>query len=180
MDDRLAGCLPGWTLIVRWTYGLKDGRMDRWMDEWMHDSLLQLQLQFQFQLPLQLFPVPCSLFCCPLLVGYWSPVVVIYLLPTRAHTHTHKYTSHAATPSRVTEDHGPIELMICGAKCEADSALPLKGNWNFSSPKIVDVFTHFYSRLDPLFLFPPFRFHLLLASGLLFVFWVYSFLTFIK
>jgi len=37
---------------------------------------------------------------------------------------------------------GQIELMICGAKCETDSALPLKGNWNPSLHKIVDVFTH--------------------------------------
>lgn len=86
MDDRLAGCLPGWTLIVRWTYGLKDGRMDRWMDEWMHDSLLQLQLQFQ--LPLQLFVVLLPV------VGWLLVARCCYLSLTNTRTHTHTNTHH--------------------------------------------------------------------------------------
>lgn len=178
MDDRLAGCLPGWTLIVRWTYGLKDGGMNGRTDEPLDGRMdAWFVAAASASVSVAAAVVRCSVARCWLVIGRPLLLSISY---QHAHTHTHKYTSHAATPSRVTEDHGPIELMICGAKCEADSALPLKGNWNFSSPKIVDVFTHFYSRLDPLFLFPPFRFHSLLASVLLFVFWVYSFLTFIK
>lgn len=178
MTGWLVACPVGRLLLDGRTDWRTDGRTVGWTNGCMiRCCSFSFSFSFSCRCSCSLFLVRCSVARCWLVIGRPLLLSISY---QHARTHTHKYTSHAATPSRVTEDHGPIELMICGAKCEADSALPLKGNWNFSSPKIVDVFTHFYSRLDPLFLFPPFRFHSLLASWLLFVFWVYSFLTFIK
>lgn len=132
MDGRLAGCLPGWTLIVRWTYGLTveltNGRAGRRTNGWMTRSCsFSFSFSFSCRCSFSLFPVPCFVVRCWLLVG--CPLLLSISTNTHTHTDTHKHTDmHIRRHQESPKDHGPIELMICGAKCEADSALPLKGN----------------------------------------------------
>lgn len=151
-----------------WTDGRTVGRTNGCM---IRSCSFSFGFSFSCRCSCSLFLVRCSVARCWLVIG--CPLLLsISYQHARRHTHTHTQQRHQESP----KDHGPIELMICGAKCEADSALPFKGNWNFSSPKIVDVFTHFYSRFDSLSLLPSFVFHSLKAPGILFIFGCRAFL----